>query len=57
VAEIATIANIRALMTTHIVVGVPLAGPLAIKTASTGWRFIRYYTGGCPRRSSRRCRG
>jgi hypothetical protein len=45
VAEIATIANIRALMTTHIVVGVLLAGPLAIKTASTGRRFIRYYTG------------
>jgi hypothetical protein len=45
VAEIATIPNIRALMSTHVVVGVLLAGPLAVKTASTGWRFIRYYTG------------
>jgi hypothetical protein len=44
VAEIATIANIRALMPTHVVVGVLLAGPLTVKTASTGWRFIRYYT-------------
>jgi hypothetical protein len=44
VAEIATIANIRALMSTHVVVGVLLAGPLTVKTASTGWRFIRYYT-------------
>ncbi len=44
VAEIATIANIRALMSTHVLVGVLLAGPLTVKTASTGWRFIRHYT-------------
>ena len=43
-AEVATIANIRALMSMHVVVGVLLAGPLAVKVASTGWRFIRYYT-------------
>ncbi len=28
----------------HIFVGIALAGPLAVKTASTGWRFVRYYT-------------
>ena len=44
VAEVATIPTIRALMSMHIVVGVTLAGPLAVKTASTGWRFVRYYT-------------
>jgi len=44
VAEIATIANVRALMSMHVVVGVLLAGPLTVKTASTGWRFLRYYT-------------
>jgi hypothetical protein len=44
VAELVTIPNIRALMSMHVFVGVLLAGPLAVKTASTGWRFIRYYT-------------
>ena len=43
VAEIATIANIRALMSTHVLVGVLLAGPLTVKTASTGWR-LRHLT-------------
>jgi hypothetical protein len=43
-AEIATIANVRALMSTHVVAGALLAGPLTVKTTSTGWRFIRYYT-------------
>jgi hypothetical protein len=45
VVEVATIASLRALMSVHIFVGVLLAGPLAVKTASVGWRFIRYYTG------------
>ena len=33
------------LLTAHIVVGLALVGPLAIKLASTTWRFVRYYTG------------
>ncbi len=44
-AETATIGNIRALTSVHVVIGVLLAGPLTVKTASIGWRFIRYYTG------------
>src|SRR5881398_1357528 len=44
VAEVVTIPNIHALMSMHVLVGVLLAGPLAVKTASTGWRFVRYYT-------------
>ena len=44
VAEIVTIPSIRSLMSVHVFVGVLLAGPLAVKTASTGWRFVRYYT-------------
>ncbi|HMA37766.1 MAG TPA: hypothetical protein VKY74_25155 [Chloroflexia bacterium] len=44
VAEVATVPRIRGLISLHIFVGVMLAGPLAVKTASTGWRFIRYYT-------------
>src|SRR5437667_8210571 len=43
VAELVTIPTIRALMSVHVFVGVLLAGPLAVKTASTGWRFVRYY--------------
>ncbi len=42
--ELVTIQNIRALMSVHIFVGVLLAGPLAVKIASTGWRFVQYYT-------------
>jgi hypothetical protein len=44
VAELVTIPTIRALLSVHIFVGVLLAGPLAVKTASAGWRFVRYYT-------------
>ena len=29
----------------HLFVGVVLLGPVALKLASTGWRFARYYTG------------
>jgi hypothetical protein len=35
-------------MSAHIFVGVLLAAPLVIKLASTGYRFIRYYTGSVP---------
>jgi hypothetical protein len=44
VAEVATIPNLDDLMSVHVFVGVLLAGPLAVKIASTGWRFLRYYT-------------
>jgi hypothetical protein len=43
--EIITVVPLRSLMSVHIFVGVLLAGPVAVKTASTGWRFVRYYTG------------
>src|SRR5262249_5518734 len=44
VAELVTLPTIRALLSVHVFVGVRLPGPLAVKTASTGWRFVRYYT-------------
>jgi hypothetical protein len=44
VVELATLPSIRALMSLHVFVGVALAGPPAVKTASTGWRFVRYYS-------------
>ena len=45
VVELATVSNLRTLLSVHVFVGVLLAGPLAVKLGSTGWRFVRYYTG------------
>jgi hypothetical protein len=39
-----TIIRIGSLMSVHLFVGMLLTGPLALKLASTGYRFIRYYT-------------
>jgi hypothetical protein len=44
--EGATIPSIRQLLSVHIFVGMLLLGPVALKLASTGYRFARYYTGG-----------
>ncbi|WP_415857387.1 hypothetical protein [Sinomonas sp. G460-2] len=41
--EIVTLIQLRSLMPLHFFVGVLLIGPVAVKTASTGWRFVRYY--------------
>jgi len=43
--EGATIPFLRPLLTVHIFVGMLLLGPLALKLASTGYRFVGYYTG------------
>lgn len=40
-----TIVRIRGLLSVHLFVGLMLAGPLVLKMASTGYRFVRYYTG------------
>jgi hypothetical protein len=42
--EIATVLTLRTLMSVHILVGVLMVGPLAVKLGSTGYRFVRYYT-------------
>lgn len=44
-AETATLPDLGALLSPHVVVGVLLPGPLAVKLGSTGWRFVRYYAG------------
>jgi hypothetical protein len=44
-AEGATIPWIRPLLSVHIFLGVILLGPVALKLASTGYRFVRYYAG------------
>src|ERR1700758_1926317 len=40
-----TILRIHRLGAAHVVLGFALLGPLAVKFASTGWRFLRYYGG------------
>src|SRR5260370_45708 len=45
VVELVTVPNLRAGLAVHVLVGVLLAGPLAVKLGSTGYRFLRYYTG------------
>jgi len=39
-----TILRIHRLLTVHVVVGLVLLGPLAVKLGSVGWRFLRYYS-------------
>jgi hypothetical protein len=47
-----TLLNIRSLITWHLIVGVVLIPPALLKTASTGWRIVRYYTGSRPYRQA-----
>jgi hypothetical protein len=39
-----TILNVRGYITLHTFIGLALIGPLALKTATTFYRFARYYT-------------
>jgi len=39
-----TILFIQPLISTHVFVGLLLVPPVALKLASAGWRFVRYYT-------------
>jgi len=43
--EGATILRIQQLLSVHVFLGMLLLGPVALKLASTGYRFARYYTG------------
>jgi len=49
-AELITLLDVRGLLSWHIAVGVLLVPPALVKTASTSWRIIRYYTGNAPYR-------
>jgi len=44
-AEGLTIPFIRPLITPHVVIGMALVPPVLVKLGSTGYRFVRYYTG------------
>lgn len=50
--ELATLLSVRQLITWHVVVGVLLVPPALLKTASTGWRIVGYYTGRAPYRQA-----
>src|SRR5205814_2774471 len=39
-----TIVRIVQLISVHLFVGLLLLGPVAVRLASTGYRFVRYYT-------------
>src|SRR6188508_585347 len=41
-----TLLNVRSLLTVHAFVGMLLIPVIALKAASTGWRFLSYYRGG-----------
>jgi hypothetical protein len=43
--ELVSAVILHTLLSIHVFVGVLLAGPLIVKLGSTGWRFLRYYTG------------
>lgn len=45
VAELVTLLNVTALISWHIAIGVLLVPPALVKTATTSWRILRYYTG------------
>ncbi|TAM83713.1 MAG: hypothetical protein EPN43_12995 [Jatrophihabitans sp.] len=45
VVEIVTALDVTGMLTWHVVVGTILVPVALLKTASTGWRIVRYYTG------------
>ena len=45
VAEGLTIVHMRGLVSAHMFIGMVLIPPVLLKLASTGYRFVRYYTG------------
>lgn len=44
-AELVSLLDVRSMITWHIAVGAVLIPPSLLKTATTGWRIFRYYTG------------
>jgi len=43
--QLVTLLDVTGLISWHIVIGVLLIPPALAKTATTGWRILRYYTG------------
>jgi hypothetical protein len=51
-AELFTILDVRGFLSWHVVIGVLLIPPALLKTGTTGWRIVRYYTGNGPYRAA-----
>jgi hypothetical protein len=47
-AEMITLLNVSGLISWHIAIGVLLIPPSLVKTATTGWRMVRYYLRATP---------
>jgi hypothetical protein len=45
-AELVTLLDVHGLIDWHVAIGVLLVPPALLKTATTGWRIVRYYTRG-----------
>jgi hypothetical protein len=45
VVEVITVLDVRGMLSWHVAVGSMLVPVALLKTGSTGWRFVRYYTG------------
>jgi hypothetical protein len=44
-AELLTLIDVNGLLSWHVAIGALLVPPALMKTASTGWRIVRYYAG------------
>ena len=51
-AELVTLLDVRGLISWHLALGVALGPPALLKTTTTGWRIVRYYTGDRPYRQA-----
>jgi hypothetical protein len=51
-AELVTLLDVRGLISWHLALGVILVPPVLLKTATTGWRVVRYYAGHEPYRQA-----
>jgi hypothetical protein len=51
-AELLTLVDVRSLISWHVLVGVVLIPPALLKTSTTGWRIVRYYSGSRPYRTA-----
>ena len=52
VAELVTLIDVRQLISWHLVIGTLLVPPALLKTGTTGWRIVGYYTGRRPYRDA-----
>ena len=43
--QLVTVLALESMIRVHLFIGVVLLGPVALKLASTGYRFVRYYSG------------